>query len=186
MVVVRIVLNIWIQIPSQNCILKGILIIFTCFIDLVRYFQCEPNRGLFTRLHRLSRYPLDINGNRLPADDGLIKTRRVRTPDGKITTTVTRITKSPVSVPHYALPSRPSKVITTVTTTTTTTVDKPKSVLKSSCRITSNKNNPHANTHRVHFWFFSFHFMSRLPPLPLHTIILFSAMLLVIPSLIII
>lgn len=115
----------------------------------VRYFQCEPNRGLFTRLHRLSRYPLDLNGNPLPADDGLIRTRRVRTPDGQITTTVTRVTKGPVAtIPHYALPARPSKVITTVTTTTTTTMNKPKSVLKSSCRITSSKS---PTTHRVHF-----------------------------------
>lgn len=115
----------------------------------VRYFQCEPYRGLFTRLHRLSRFPLDLNGNRLPIEDGLVKTRRVCTPDGKITTTVTRVTKGPASIPHYALPTRPARVITTVTTTTTTSVQKPKSVLKSTCRITSNNGNN--NTHHVHF-----------------------------------
>ena len=128
----------------------------------VRYFQCEPYRGLFTRLHRLSRFPLDVNGNRLPiAEEGLVKTRRVCTPDGRTVTTVTRVTKSPTGalpMPHYALPTRPAKVITTVTTTTTTSLQKhqhqhqqhPKSVLKStSCRVSSSGNG--GTPHHVHF-----------------------------------
>lgn len=133
--------------------------IYFLFLSPVRYFQCEPYRGLFTRLHRLSRFPLDVNGNRLPiAEEGLVKTRRVCTPDGRTVTTVTRVTKSPTGalpMPHYALPTRPAKVITTVTTTTTTSLQKqqhqhPKSVLKStSCRVSSSGNG--GTPHHVHF-----------------------------------
>lgn len=78
-----------------------------------------------------------------------VKTHRTCSSDGKITTTVTRITKTPANIPHYALPIKPTKVITTVTTTTTT-VNQPKSVLKSSCRVVSNKNKC-PTVHRVHF-----------------------------------
>lgn len=118
--------------------------------SLVRYFQCAPNRGLFTRLHRLSRYPLDENGNRVldfdeqPPATLTRTTRRICSPsssEGRVTTTFTRVTSAsttPAAIPHYALPARPAKVITTVTTTTTTTVQKPKSALKKTCRATSN------------------------------------------------
>lgn len=160
----------------------------------VRYFQCPPKRGLFTRLHRLSHYPiddLDINNNpsvyskiksqstkssqttptRLsstPTDipyidistsetpttntQSTVKTHRLCTTDGRILTTVTRVTKSPANMPHYALPTRPTKVITTVTTTTTT-LEKPKSVLKGqkSNSSTSNTASRHTPTPHVHF-----------------------------------
>ena len=86
----------------------------------IRYFQCEPNRGIFARLYRLSRFPLDRYGHRLP-DTGIIK--RSVTPDrGYRTTTTTRYTTSP-SIPSYALPTRPSQVVRKLTTTTTTVDD---------------------------------------------------------------
>lgn len=86
----------------------------------VRYFQCEPKRGVFARLHRLTRYPLGENGSRsVHFNNSIIKRTRTTTPDGKIRTTTTRVTKTPTT-PSYALPSRPSRIVTTVTTTTTT------------------------------------------------------------------
>lgn len=126
-------------------------------LSLVRYFQCAPNRGLFTRLHRLSRYPLDENGNRLlDVDDPNTLTtriRRIRSPtEGRVTTTFTRVTSATpaASIPHYALPARPAKVITTVTTTTTTTMQKPKSALKNNtCRGATSNIARHQN--HVHF-----------------------------------
>ncbi|UXI17324.1 hypothetical protein NH340_JMT03267 [Sarcoptes scabiei] len=166
----------------------------------VRYFQCQPNRGLFTRLHRLSRYPIDVidwNNNPIdvikrndsqkadyqtdstyPYDDDSSQRTQSSSSDqtsipisvenvsrkthqttstmssgGKITTTVTRVTKHcPANIPHYALPIKPTKVITTVTTTTTTSVEKPKSVLKNSGGGSQrNEKESQARTHHVHF-----------------------------------
>ena len=90
-------------------------------INGIRYFQCEPNRGIFARLYRLSRFPLDKYGQRLP-DTGILKKTRSITPEGGYRTITTRFNTSP-SVPSYALPKRPSEVITKVTTTTTTVDD---------------------------------------------------------------
>ena len=88
----------------------------------VRYFQCDPKRGVFARLYRLTRYPLSddykLNGT---ADDVIRRTTK-STPNGRITTTTTRYVKPTVtkfSTPSYTYPARPSKVVTTVTTTTT-------------------------------------------------------------------
>ncbi len=89
-------------------------------VNGVRYFQCEPYRGIFARLYRLTRYPLgEKDDSYIYNKSGIVRRSRTTTPDAKIRTTTTRITKTP-TVPHYALPSRPSKVVTTVTTTTTT------------------------------------------------------------------
>ena len=85
----------------------------------VRYFQCQPNRGTFCRLHRLTRLPLSDD-----VDCHLHKNYRYNrasstTPDGtRSTTTTTRINKD-TKVPSYMMPQRPSKIITTITTTTT-------------------------------------------------------------------
>ncbi|XP_075590124.1 cytoplasmic linker protein 190 isoform X2 [Dermatophagoides farinae] len=157
----------------------------------VRYFQCQPNHGLFTRLHRLSRYPIDVvdvnnnpinltsnnnddndqktstsskakTGSPSTTTTSTVRTQRLCSADGKVTTTITRVTKSPIQIPHYMLPIKPTKVITTVTTTTTTMEKpkqqpaQPKSVLKSSCRISSSspsssENRRKSNQHHVHF-----------------------------------
>ncbi|CAG2114646.1 unnamed protein product [Medioppia subpectinata] len=86
-------------------------------INGVRYFQCEPYRGIFARLYRLSRYPTGRDGQRLyNSDTGILKTHRSTSPDGK-TTTTRYATTAPI--PHYALPTRgPAKVITKTITTT--------------------------------------------------------------------
>ncbi|CAG2176208.1 unnamed protein product, partial [Oppiella nova] len=81
----------------------------------VRYFQCEPYRGIFARLYRLTRFRLGRDG-KYHADDCLLKTRRSTTPDGRVRTTTTQYTTSPAF--HYALPTRPSKATTRVITTT--------------------------------------------------------------------
>ena len=87
----------------------------------IRYFQCEPNRGIFARLYRLSRFPLDKYGHKLP-DHGIIKRTRSVTPDRGYRTTITNRYSTSPTIPHYALPSRPS-VVTKMTTTTTTVDD---------------------------------------------------------------
>lgn len=85
----------------------------------VRYFQCEPKRGIFARLHRLTRYPLsEEERNNANLYNENVRRSTSTTPDGKIRTTTTRVTKTP-NVPAYTLPARPAKVVTTVTTTTT-------------------------------------------------------------------
>ena len=88
----------------------------------IRYFQCEPNRGIFARLYRLSRFPLDKYGRRLP-DSGIIKRTRSVTPDRGYRSTITTNYSTSPSIPSYAMPTRPSQVYTKMTTTTTTVDD---------------------------------------------------------------
>lgn len=97
----------------------------------IRYFMCEPKRGVFARLHRLTRLPLtgprsgdSLDGKlttEIRSDGEVIRRSTSTTPDGKIKTTTTRI--SPVSgygsgksTPSYLLPARPQKVITVTET----------------------------------------------------------------------
>jgi dynactin complex subunit len=92
-------------------------------INGVRYFQCEPYRGIFARLYRLTRYPLGEKDDYfIHSKSGMARDSRksrTTTPEAKIRTTTTRVTKAP-NIPSYALPARPAKIVTTVTTTTTT------------------------------------------------------------------
>jgi CAP-Gly domain-containing linker protein 1 len=89
-------------------------------VNGVRYFQCEPYRGIFARLYRLTRYPLgQKDDSYIYNKSGIARKSRSSTPEAKIRTTTTRVTKTPI-IPSYALPARPAKLVTTVTTTTTT------------------------------------------------------------------
>jgi dynactin complex subunit len=102
-----------------------------------RYFYCEPNRGVFARLWRLTRYPIIPDKyRRSPSpDSGIYGTLRSKSPDRKVTTTSTTTFERREKSPTRSLSSnssrdslgksvtfttRPSKQVTTVTTTTTT------------------------------------------------------------------
>lgn len=84
-------------------------------VNGVRYFQCEPKRGIFARLHRLSRYPITADGKiNSSLNDGSSKRVSISS-DGRYKAVPTRFTST--KTPSYALPARPSKVVTVTTTT---------------------------------------------------------------------
>ncbi|XP_054166414.1 CAP-Gly domain-containing linker protein 2-like [Oppia nitens] len=122
-------------------------------INGVRYFQCEPFRGLFCRLYRLSRYPVDTNGDRLYSFDNkdkskLTRTVRSQSPDGKIRSTTTEYVNKPV--PHYALPTRgPAKLVTEVTTMTTS--DDPNNNIRIGDRVVVNTKETGVQSGRVRY-----------------------------------
>lgn len=114
-----------------------------------RYFYCEPNRGVFARLWRLTRYPIipDAYRSSSPGKDSLdsgiyrsspspLSIMRSASPDRKYTTlsttTFVRRDKSPTRSYSSASSNnsqgnkvsflslgKPNKTVTTVTTTTT-------------------------------------------------------------------
>ncbi|KAI1294584.1 Restin -like protein [Halotydeus destructor] len=78
-----------------------------------RYFYCEPNRGVFARLWRLTRYPLLSDKYRSPSPS-----RLSATPDSGIYGV--RAKSPDLGRGVSFLTTKPAKTVTTVTTTTTT------------------------------------------------------------------